>query len=110
MTTQLQTELHPAITLILKELGTGSTDLEKEAYRLFSEGIYDSVKTLPMSDLSNSYLRAMAYLCSAVTVSKASNQSNLPTVLSEAARATADARKEATLNKLSAQLSELHSV
>lgn len=98
---QVQTELHPQIKAILDELGTSHSDQENQCRELFLKGDYDAVKQYRLKDLESYYYRCLSYLASAVSVSKSANQSNLPTILSEAAEACSNYKKHDCLRKLS---------
>lgn len=103
-TAQATTELHPQIKMVLDELGTGDSNIEKTCYTSFLQGEYDRVKAFRLISLSDSYYRCLSYLASAVMVSQSDNQSNFPTIISEAATACADYKREDCLRRLSAVL------
>lgn len=93
--------IYAAIDAILNELGEPSTDLHKKAFAAYQEGDSARVKRLSTLNLSDSYLRCLGYLVSAV---KNPAIPTIDTLLAESARAAADAAKERVLERLNHSL------
>jgi hypothetical protein len=91
-----------AIDVILSELGEPTTDLHRQAFAAYKEGDSARVKRLSTLNLSDSYLRCLGYLVSAV---KNPALPTIDTLLAESARAAADFAKERTLDRLNKLLS-----
>jgi hypothetical protein len=92
-----------AVHGILAELGEPETALHSEALAAFESGNADALRILAATNLADNYCRALGYLVSAKT------KPELPTVaviLAEAARATADHRKDTAMTQLSSLISE----
>lgn len=89
------------IAEILKELGPPTNDIQTEAFTAFDTEDYAKVRILAASNLSDSYVRALTYLCS---VPK--NPPTLAVLAAEACRAAADWQKEFTTQKLSAAMAK----
>jgi hypothetical protein len=101
MTQATEKRLHPNIQVVLDELGESQESFEREAKSCFLSGDYDHLKMMRAWYLESYYLRCLSYLASAVTVSRSSNLSNLPTILSEAAEACSNHKKHECLKRLS---------
>lgn len=97
------TPILKAIEVILLALGDPSTDLHREAFAAYHAGDSARVKRLSTLNLSDSYLRCLGYLVSAV---KNPSLPTIDTLLAESARAAADFAKEETLNRLNKLLAE----
>lgn len=52
------------ISAVLDELGPPVSDVQTEAFAAFDAENYDEVRVLAASNLSDSYIRALTYLCS----------------------------------------------
>lgn len=95
------------VTAYLDKLPAAESEAQHQAARAMNDGRYSEVKILAACHLTDNYVKALGYLSSVPKVTEA-GLPTLPTLLSEAARAIAEALRDRNIEeeKLEPELRE----
>ena len=106
MVVTVENKTHPTakalIDVLLTELGEPIGDAQTKARKAFEEERFNDVRCLGVGNPSDSYIKALGYMCSIPKMPP-----TLPVLVSEAMRSAADSSHQRSLSKLGQQLESI---